>query len=52
MVTVQAGEVTTVIADQKVERRQGQIWTVAPGLAMSLETGRDSASLQAILVGK
>jgi hypothetical protein len=52
MVSLQAGDVTTSIAGQREERRQGQIWTVPPGVGMGLETGRDAASLQTILIGK
>ena len=50
MVHLQAGEITTVIGGRREQRRQGQIWTVPPGVAMGLATGRDAASLQTILV--
>jgi quercetin dioxygenase-like cupin family protein len=52
MVHLQAGEITTVIGGKREERRQGQIWTVPPGVPMGLTTGRDAASLQTILVEK
>ena len=52
MAYLQAGEVTTTINGKREERRQGQIWTVPPGVAMALATGRDTASLQVILVEK
>jgi quercetin dioxygenase-like cupin family protein len=52
MVYLQAGEVTTVIGGKREERHQGQIWTVPPGVAMGLTTGRDAASLQTVLVEK
>ena len=51
-VHLQAGELTTTIGGKREERRQGQVWTVSPGVAMGLTTRRDAASLQTILVEK
>lgn len=52
MAYLQAGELTTTIAGRREERRQGQIWTVPPGVAMGLATGRDAASLQIVVVAR
>ena len=49
-VHLQAGEVTTIVDGKREERRQGQIWTVPPGVSIGLVTGRDAASLQTVLV--
>jgi len=50
IVQLRNGEVTTIIDGERVERQEGEFWTVAAGARMSLETGDDSAILQTVVV--
>jgi hypothetical protein len=50
IVQLRSGQVTTVIDGKREARKEGQFWTVAEGVRMSLETGDDSAILQTIVI--
>ena len=50
VVELRAGRVTTTIGGKRVERREGEIWSVAAGTTMQVETGDDMATLQTTLI--
>jgi hypothetical protein len=50
VVQLRNGEVATIIDGERVERQEGEFWTVPAGARMGLETGDDSAILQTIVV--
>ena len=50
IVQLRGGRVTTVIQGNSQARREGEFWTVPPGVPMGVETGDDSATLQTIVV--
>ena len=47
---LRGGRVTTVIGGNRQARREGEFWTVQPGVRMGLETGDDSATIQTVVV--
>jgi hypothetical protein len=49
-VELRGGHLTTIIAGRRVERQEGEIWSVPAETAMGLETGSDKATLQTTLV--
>ena len=51
IVELRAGEVTTIIGGRRVERREGDIWTVPEDAVMQLETEDDTAVIQTTVVG-
>ncbi len=50
IVQLRGGRVTTVIQGNSQARREGEFWTVPPGVPMGVETGDDSATLQTIVI--
>lgn len=52
IVELRAGQVTTIIDGRRVERREGEIWSVPAGGVMQLETDDDTAVLQTTLIGQ
>lgn len=50
IVELRGGRLTTVIDGRRLERRVGEIWSVAPGRTMRIETGDDMATIQTTLV--
>lgn len=46
---LRAGTLTTVINDERRERREGEFWTVPAGSSMAVETGDDAAILQTMV---
>lgn len=50
LVELRAGQVTTVIENQRQARKEGDFWTVPAGSSMSVETGTESAVLQTLAV--
>jgi hypothetical protein len=50
IVQLRGGELTTVISGRREERREGEFWTVLPGVPMGIETGDDSATIQTIVI--
>ena len=52
IVELRAGEAVTIIDGQRVERREGEIWSVPPGSEMRVETDDDTAVLQTTLVSE
>jgi quercetin dioxygenase-like cupin family protein len=51
IVQLRGGELTTIIGDEKRERREGEYWTVPSGMAMGLVTTDDAAIIQIVVVG-
>ena len=49
---LRAGELTTVINGTRQERREDEFWTVPEGATMSIETDRDTATLQTWAIRK
>lgn len=49
-VELRGGHLTTIIGGRRVERQEGEVWTVPAGTVMGLETGSDKATLQTTLV--
>lgn len=49
---VRAGSLTTIINGRRQERREGEFWTLAPGVRMGVETGQDTAILQTVVVAE
>ena len=52
VVQVRAGSVTTMIGGRRQARKEGDFWTVPPGVRMGVETGQDTAILQTVLVAE
>lgn len=50
IVQLRGGQLTTVISGQRQERREDEYWTVPAGVAMSIETGNDTATIQTTAV--
>ena len=50
IVQLRGGELTTVIAGKREERREDEFWTVPAGASMSIETGNESAIIQTMAV--
>lgn len=50
VVQLRAGEMTTIIEGERVERREGDFWTVEAGQVMAVETEDDTAILQTTFV--
>jgi hypothetical protein len=50
IVQLRAGQCATVIGGQRQERAEDEIWTVAAGSTMTIETGNDSATLHVVAV--
>jgi hypothetical protein len=49
---LRAGELITVINGARQERREDEFWTVPEGATMSIETDRDTATLQTWAIRK
>lgn len=47
---LRAGDLTTIIDGRRVERREGEIWSVPAGSMMQLQTEDDTAVVQTTLV--
>lgn len=52
IVELRAGDLTTVIDGRRVERREGEIWSVPAGSAMQLQTDDDTAVVQTTLISE
>lgn len=52
IVQLRNGEVTTIVNGERVERREGEFWTIPDGVQMGIETEDDSAILQTVVVGE
>ena len=52
IVELRAGDLTTVIDGRRVERREGEIWSVPAGSAMRLQTDDDTAVVQTTLISE
>lgn len=52
IVQLRAGKLTTVIDGKRQERKEGEFWTVPPGVKMSVETEDDTATIQTIEISK
>jgi quercetin dioxygenase-like cupin family protein len=52
IVQLRAGKLVTVINGKRQERQEGEFWTVPPGVAMSVETEDDTATIQTIEISK
>lgn len=50
IVQLRGGQLTTVIAGQRQERKEDEYWTVPAGVPMSIETGNDTATIQTTAV--
>jgi hypothetical protein len=50
VVELRAGRIATIIGGRRVERREGEIWSVPAGTTMQLETGDNMATLQTTLI--
>jgi hypothetical protein len=50
IVQLVSGEAATVIAGERRQRKEGDMWTVASGQALLVETARDTATLSVISV--
>ena len=50
IVQLRGGQLTTVIAGQRQERKEDEYWTVPAGVSMSIETGNDTATIQTTAV--
>jgi hypothetical protein len=50
IVQLRGGELATVIRGRREERREGEFWTVLPGVPMGIETGDDSATIQTVVI--
>ncbi len=47
---LRGGELTTLIGGERVERREGEFWTVPPGAKMGLATEDDTAVLRLAVI--
>jgi len=50
LIELKAGELATVIAGKREERREGEFWTVPKGATILFETGDDSAVIETTVV--
>ena len=50
IVQLVSGEATTIIANERRQRKEGEFWTVAAGQALLLETARDTVTLSVISI--
>jgi len=49
---VRTGSVTTVIGGRRQLRREGEFWTLAAGVSMGIESGNDTAVVEAVVVAE
>ena len=52
IVQLRGGKLTTVIGSKRQERKEGEFWTVPPGLKMGIETEDDTATIQTIEISR
>lgn len=52
VVQMRGGQMTTVIAGKRQERREDDFWTVPAGVQMGIETRNDTATFQTIVVNE